>query len=110
MHNLPYGDEEFDWTFSSTAIEHCYDAKKAASELFRVSKFGVYVITDLETEESFKRNISHFTHHDDPCEWVNLMRAPGWQLMKLFVPQSGRIDMLWLRKKYVAQFLNEPEA
>jgi ubiquinone/menaquinone biosynthesis C-methylase UbiE len=104
---LPYDDQQFDWTFSCTAIEHCYDLKAAATEMQRVSRIGYYVLTDLEDEQRFDQNPSHFTHHNDPAEWVDEFRHPAWWLMHLDVPRYSRIEMIWVRREHVTSFRKE---
>ena len=104
MQTLPFEDKEFDWVMSVTAIEHCPDAPKAASELLRVAKYGVFIITDLEDKARFDLNDSHYTYHNDPAEWVDVFRREGWWLMYLNVPRTSRIDMLWLRMEHAVAF------
>jgi len=105
LQDLPFEDEEFDWTFSCTSIEHCPDVPAAVAEMQRVSKYGFYVHTDLENEEAFKKNPSHFTHHENPNEWVNEFNHPGWWLVYLNVPRYNRIEMIWVRKQHVRKYL-----
>lgn len=107
MHDLPFGNREFDWVFCNTAIEHCHDAPLAASELMRVANIGVLCITDLEDQARFARNPSHYTYHNDPVEWVDVFRNPEFWLMKLDVPRYSRIDMLWVRREHVENFNEE---
>jgi len=105
MQKLPFEDEEFDWTFSCTSIEHCPDLKSAITEMQRVSKIGFYIHTDLEDEVSCKMNPSHFAHHENPVEWVNEFNTPNWWLVYLNVPRKNRIEMIWLRKHQAKKFL-----
>lgn len=105
LQELPFEDEEFDWTFSCTSIEHCPNLKAAISEMQRVSRYGFYVHTDLENEEAFRKNRSHFSHHENPVEWVDEFRAPGWWLVLLNVPRYNRIEMIWVRKEHVRKYL-----
>jgi len=107
---LPYEDGQFDWTFSCTAIEHCFDLPKAAAEMRRVSRVGFYVLTDLEDKARFDQNPSHFTHHNDPAEWVDEFRHPEWWLMHLDVPRYSRIEMLWVRREHVINFRKDADA
>lgn len=95
IQDLPFEDNSFDWVFCVASIEHCQDVKKAAQELKRVAKVGIYVVTDLEGEESFANNPSHFYHNEDPCEWVDIFREDGWRLQQLLVPNPKRLDMIW---------------
>lgn len=104
LHNLPYEDQQFDWVFCSTAIEHCYDAPKAAKELLRVAKYGAYIFTDLEDKERFDMNKSHFTYHNDPCEWIDVFRDPAFWLMSCRVPAYTRVEMLWARREFVYNY------
>lgn len=104
MQDMPFQTEEFDWVFTSTAIEHCPDARKAALELMRVAKYGVYCVTDLEDDERFSLNPSHFTHHNNPAEWVDVFRQDGWWLVYLNVPKYSRIDMIWVRAEHMKEW------
>ena len=94
---LPFADGEFHWTFCSAAIEHCPSPRKAMSELCRVTKYGVLILTDLEDKPG---NLSHFWHHDDPADWVETLRQPDWRLIKLLVPNPHFVRMIWVRTEY----------
>lgn len=107
LHDLPFDDQQFDWVFTNTVIEHCHDAKLAASELLRVARVGCLCITDLEDEARFRHNASHFTYHNNPVEWVDVFRNPDFWLMKLDVPRYSQINMLWIRKEFVAKHNEE---
>ena len=98
IHALPFQDKEFDWTICTGTLEHCYDTSKAVSELFRVSRIGVFLTADMQSEEDFKRNPSHYVRHDTPEEWIDLIRHPDWNLAALEVPSAGYIHGIWLRK------------
>jgi SAM-dependent methyltransferase len=41
--NLPFKDNEFEVSLSNGVLEHCYDQKKAISEMVRVSKFQIII-------------------------------------------------------------------
>lgn len=100
LQNLPFEDHEFDWTFSCTAIEHCPNVLKAVQEMQRVSKYGFYVHTDLEDEETSKKNPSHFAHHDTPDGWIDEFRHPEWLMAYEKIKRHNRIEMIWIRKEH----------
>jgi ubiquinone/menaquinone biosynthesis C-methylase UbiE len=102
---LPFENDEFDWTFSCTSIEHCPDLKAAVSEMQRVSKYGFYVHTDLENEAAFNKNPSHFSYHENPSDWVTDFNAPGWWLTYLNVPRFNRVEMIWVKREHVRKYL-----
>ena len=98
IHALPFQDQEFDWAFCTGTLEHCYDTSKAVSELFRVSRVGVFLTADMQSKENFDRNPSHYVRHDSPEEWLDLIRHPDWNIASLEVPSAGYIHGIWLRK------------
>jgi ubiquinone/menaquinone biosynthesis C-methylase UbiE len=105
LQDLPFENDEFDWTFSCTSIEHCPDLKAAISEMQRVSKYGFYVHTDLENEVAFNKNPSHFSYHENPSDWVTDFNAPGWWLTYLNVPRFNRVEMIWVKREHVRKYL-----
>ena len=102
---MPFEDEQFDWTFSCTAIEHCPDIKAAISEMQRVSKIGFYVHTDLEDEQGRLKNASHFVNHENPTEWVDEFKNTNWWLVYLNVPRKNRVEMIWMQKQACHKYL-----
>jgi len=40
IHNLKFGDEQFDWVITDQVLEHVSDPKRAIEESFRVLKKG----------------------------------------------------------------------
>jgi ubiquinone/menaquinone biosynthesis C-methylase UbiE len=102
---LPFEDEEFDWTFSCTSIEHCPDLVTAIKEMQRVSKYGFYVHTDLEDDKAFAKNPSHFAHHLNPNEWVDEFNHPEWWLVYLNVPRYNRVELISMRKHLAMRHL-----
>jgi ubiquinone/menaquinone biosynthesis C-methylase UbiE len=110
MQALPFEDEEFDWTFSCTSIEHCPDIPAAVAEMQRTSRYGFYVHTDLEDDKAFAKNPSHFAHHEDPGGWLDAFSHPEWWIVYLNVPRNNRVEMIWMRKQYAKQFLIKEDA
>ena len=103
LHSLSFKDQEFDWVMCTGTIEHCYDIDKAASELFRVAKVGVFILTDMQSQEEFDRNPSHYVRHDTPEEWITVFKREGWHLVSLAVPSRTFFHGLWLRPEYMQQ-------
>lgn len=71
-HNLPFPDDEFDYTFCAQTLEHCYDPQKAANEIMRVSRCGFLVGIPLEGSESYNANPSHYAYSDNAISWLRL--------------------------------------
>ena len=67
IHNLPYGDNEFDVVLCSETLEHVVDIEKATRELIRVCKKAVVITVPHESKEvienNIKRNIPHAHIH-----------------------------------------------
>lgn len=71
LHDLPFEDQAFTWVLCTQALEHCHDVPRAARELARVAKRGVYIAVPLEAPVMKEENPSHFTFERDPMFWVN---------------------------------------
>lgn len=89
MHEIPYGDMEFDWVVCSQALEHGYDVKKAVSELVRVCGVGLIISVPLENAASFEKNPSHYYRHEDTWHWLDLFPREGWQI--LYARKNGDV-------------------
>ena len=100
MQEMPFEDEQFDWTFSCTSIEHAPDTNAAVEEMRRVSKYGFYVHTDLEDKATAALNSSHHTYHETPEEWIDVFRHPEWFLCYLHVPRYNRVELIMIRKRF----------
>ena len=73
IEELPFADGEFDWVFSSHTLEHAKDVQKAAFELTRVAKHGLYLAVPLEKEEWGKNWEAHNTFYPNPMQWLELI-------------------------------------
>jgi Methylase involved in ubiquinone/menaquinone biosynthesis len=68
MHQLPYGDNEFDVVLCSEVLEHVTDYKKAAFELLRVAKKAVPITVPHDSKEFVENNIKNkFPHAHIHC-------------------------------------------
>lgn len=101
IHALPFSDKEFDWVFCTAVIEHCHDMPKAANELFRVARVGVFLTADMQTEEAFEANPSHYVCIDTPGEWIDHLSRQGWSLVHMAVPSRGYLHGIWIRDQYL---------
>jgi SAM-dependent methyltransferase len=63
IHNLPYGNEEFDVVLCSETLEHVADLSMALEELLRVAKKAVVITVPHETPEDIEENIREKVDH-----------------------------------------------
>jgi ubiquinone/menaquinone biosynthesis C-methylase UbiE len=97
MHELPFADKEFDFSFCVQVLEHCYDPVKAAKEIFRVAKYGSFVSVPVESEDRFLMNKSHIVRAQNPGDWVPLFLGTHLNLVSAFyIHQHRNFNMLFL--------------
>lgn len=103
--NIPYGDKEFDITYTCEALEHAIDIKSAIREMTRVTKQGGFIVVvdkndscygELEigkweqwlNEDSLKRIL------DEYCSEVEIYHGLEYENMKnrdLFTAWIGKV-------------------
>ena len=94
VHELPFKDKEFDYTFSSHTLEHCYNVQRAAKEMMRVTKRVLFLVVPLETPQKAAENKAHFYHTENPIEWLNIFNCPEFSLM--YAVQSEHSDLIFM--------------
>lgn len=88
IHDLPYGDKEFDICISRQSLEHMLSPVVVLWEIHRVLKLGgillLHVPHNVKGEEDGTNPLHHyaFTH----SQWINLTRLNG------FLPMETGID------------------
>lgn len=68
VHKLPFDDTHFDWVTCLGTFEHFYDVRKAASEMGRVAKCGIYVTCAIGTPLG-----SDYAGCNNPAVWRALL-------------------------------------
>jgi SAM-dependent methyltransferase len=63
VHDLPYGDGEFDVVLCSETLEHVTDFRSALDELMRVARTAVVVTVPHESQEQVEQNRSSGEPH-----------------------------------------------
>lgn len=101
IHDLPFGDGEFDTVYSRGTLEHCYNLKRAVAEIQRVAGRLVVVTADLVPGGHDWVGQGDYAFSDDQEEWKALFWAPGWHLVGQWLEESYRrykvLYMAWER-------------
>lgn len=79
---LPFTDEEFDWVFCASTLEHCVNMPTAAQELLRVARMGVYISVPLEADNAHfrRKGPDHRWFLSNPLDWLDKFRSPDNRL------------------------------
>ncbi len=101
IHDLPFEDREFDTIYCRGTLEHCYNLKKAVSEIQRVAGRLIVITADLVPEGHEYIGAADWAFSDDPEEWKALFAGPGWELKHEWTDRSYReynvLGMVWRR-------------
>lgn len=88
IHDLPYGDKEFDICISRQSLEHMLSPVVVLWEIHRVLKLGgillLHVPHNVKGEEDGTNPLHHYAF--TPSQWINLTRLNG------FLPMETGID------------------
>lgn len=84
-HSLPFDDASYDIVFCSQTLEHCWNVRKALSELLRVARTAVFLSLPLENRVNFDGNKCHYAQATNPLDWLLLLvDHPEWTLDFLY--------------------------
>ncbi len=101
IHDLPFEDREFNTVYCRGTLEHCYNLKKAVSEIQRVAGRLIVITADLVPEGHEYVGEADWAFSDDPEEWKALFTEPGWELKHEWIDGSYRgyniLGMAWRR-------------
>lgn len=75
-------DKSFDWAYCSHTLEHTRDPGKALREMARLTRFACLFCVPIEDDEHKEANSAHAFHLDTAKEWVALIAANGWKVIK----------------------------
>lgn len=108
-HALPFKDGEFDWIFSSHTFEHLPDPAKAAREMERVAKFGIFLVAPLETTKHFQDNLSHENYSLNPVFWLSFFSGQDWLVSYSQITEKGDNIATIIKAEYIfkSEFLAE---
>lgn len=99
IHDLPFKDREFNTVYCRGTLEHCYNLKKAVSEIQRVAGQLIVITADLVPKEFTYVGRGDWAFSDDPEEWKALFAGPGWELKHEWIDKSYReyniLGMVW---------------
>ena len=92
-HKLPFADGEFDWVVCNGTFEHFYNVGKAARELGRVARCGVYVTCDVREAPLG----SDYAHASDVGAWREVMKNTGMEVVSEVVKHPG-VEFVLVRR------------
>ena len=84
VHNLPFGNEEFDVVLCSETLEHVRDLDRAVRELLRVSKKAVVITVPHETKEEIEHSADAGMHshiHAFEPESFSFLKTEGYEVI-----------------------------
>lgn len=76
--------DSVDWGFASHTLEHVEDLAQAVSEIWRVTRRGLYVVVPIEEDTSV--NPSHMRASKDVWTWMKWLRHPGTDVLLWWKP------------------------
>ena len=102
--DLPFGDKAFDWVLCNHTLEHTYDTPKAAGELKRVAKKGLYIVVPLE--HGSPDNESHFFTAPYPDTWRSLFDDSEWVLLTQICSGRPDVTLVYVTREVQQQLLH----